>query len=883
MAVRLIRCWLAVGLLFAFGHLASAQFKSEVRLEPLTPPSTSPETLPEDAILRIGSLRFRDGGQIYGATVSPDGKILATSSHNAYVRLLDLQTGKELSRFTVPNGFRNNTLQFTGDGKFLITYGYNGTSFWRVEDGKIDKTIPVDPNRQREGMTSTSGDGRIMAVMTPDYNTTKGKAQVVDLEKSKTLCDLETLHNNSLFATLSQDGKMMMTWGVFYDRNNNNNPNPENHNGTVQLWDTTTGKEKAKLKSETYNIFACKFSPDEKRAVTAGNGVIQIWDLATGKSEKRFASRASQGSQITFSHDGKILAAASNRDSTIQTWEIASGKRLGTYEGPPQTITSGMVYRADGELIAWGLSGSLIHVWEVASGKRLTPSSGHSAPISGLLFAEGGKTLVSTAHDGKMLTWDPKTGQEQSQIALKADEDQRRYYRGPRGGYYNNGFPGSAVFSPNGKYMLGNNNDYGTMSIFELPSGMEVFALSSPNNYIDRNGPTIFSPDSTKVTSLSRYASPQRQGIPIWDLETGLPLPLLKGQNGEFCSGAFSPDGKSFASASVNYNGNGQVCEIWVWDLATGKERVKFSQNTGYCNAMTFLDDRRIVAASPTGWRIYDSLTGKEIGAFDGTMTQVTSAPVISPDGRLIAIGVTTPDAYTRENVRIAGKSKVMVWEIASASLRFEYTGHEGQVTSLTFSPDGKTLASGGQDTTILLWDLSGKRTPKSAALSSSELAQLWASLKERPGKEAETVLRKLAGQPSESVNFLRENLKPIAGKKISDETIKGLLVNLESPRFAVREKASKEIEALGKLTLTHLVSLQRGNPTPDLQRRLEKLVEVIDRIDDSLLFVRELRGIELLERINTPEAKALLKDLANGATGALPTVAAQAALARMK
>lgn len=879
MAVPFARHALATALFVCFAHLASAQQLRLAKLEPLPVPSATPDKLPDDARLRIGSLRFRDGGQIFGAAVSPDARILAVASQNGYVRLLELDTGKEIRRLTT-GGLRNNTIQFTQDGKTLITHGYNGTNFWRVEDGKVERTLANNPNRQREGLHSVSGDGRFMSIATPDYNAQNGKAVVMDLENDKQLCEVSTLHNNSLFSALSHDGKRMMTWGHFYDRTgNNNNVNPENHNGTVQIWDAVTGKELRKIKTEAQTLFSCQFSRDGKKVITSGGGTIQIWDAATGNAERRFASRASQGTHITFSPDGKSFAAASNRDSTIQAWELETGKRLGTYEGPPQTVTAGMSYRPDGGLIAWGISGSMIHVWEATTGKRLTPSTGHAGPISGLLFVDGGKTLVSTSQDGKMLTWDPSNGREKASLDLNASDENRRYYRGQRGGSYNSGYPASSVFSPNGRYMIGNNNDYGTTSIFELPSGLEIFALSSPGRYVDRNGPTVFSPDSTKVAALSRYSNPQQQGIPLWDLDTGLPLPLLKGQNGEFSAGAFSTDGKFFASAAMNYNGT-QQCEIWVWDLAAGKEKVKLQQ-LGYCHAMLFLDGRRLLASSPSGWRMYDAITGKEIGAFEGTMAQVTSPPALSPDGRLLALGVSMPPTHTPQGQPIPS-SKIVVWELASGTVRHEYTGHEGGVSALAFSADGKTLASGGQDTTILLWELVGRKDDQAPELSPAELAGAWKTLNERAGKDAERVMRKLLNRPDETLKFLESELKPAEGKRVSDEAIRSLLVRLEANRFVVREKASKELEELGRVALKPMFDLRKVTASPDLERRLDKLIEVIDRLDDSILYVRPLRGIEVLERLNTPEAKAHLKRLAEGASGAVPTIAAGAALKRL-
>lgn len=52
------------------------------------------------------------------------------------------------------------------------------------------------------------------------------------------------------------------------------------------------------------------------------------------------------------------------------------------------------------------------------------------------------------------------------------------------------------------------------------------------------------------------------------------------------------------------------------------------------------------------------------------------------------------------------GKPTIKVWEVATGQLRKEFVGHTGDITSLAFSDDGRLLASGSRDTTVLVWDL---------------------------------------------------------------------------------------------------------------------------------------------------------------------------------
>lgn len=89
----------------------------------------------------------------------------------------------------------------------------------------------------------------------------------------------------------------------------------------------------------------------------------------------------------------------------------------------------------------------------------------------------------------------------------------------------------------------------------------------------------------------------------------------------------------------------------------------------------------------------------QEVRTLRGHNTHVTSV-AFSPDGKTIASG----DAY------VARPGKVILWDAQTGKLKQMLKGHDGNVTSVAFSPDGKTLASGSADETVKLWDVSGLR-----------------------------------------------------------------------------------------------------------------------------------------------------------------------------
>src|SRR5262249_49508546 len=141
----------------------------------------------------------------------------------------------------------------------------------------------------------------------------------------------------------------------------------------------------------------------------------------------------------------------------------------------------------------------------------------------------------------------------------------------------------------------------------------------------------------------------------------------------------------------------------------------------------------------------------------------------------------------------------ILLWELATWQERRRFFGHRGAVVSLSFSPDGKRLASGSSDGTAMVWDVCAPRREArlvSARLGRGELESLWADLGGRDAGKAYEALCTLAASPGLTIPFLTKQLQPAAG---SDEPrIAQLIGELDSETFTVREKARVELEKLG-------------------------------------------------------------------------------------
>ncbi|MCI5180130.1 MAG: WD40 repeat domain-containing protein, partial [Candidatus Electrothrix sp. AW3_4] len=136
----------------------------------------------------------------------------------------------------------------------------------------------------------------------------------------------------------------------------------------------------------------------------------------------------------------------------------------------------------------------------------------------------------------------------------------------------------------------------------------------------------------------------------LWDTASGKEKNVFRGHQGRVFSVAFSPDGKTLASASgeeILDNGDNTVR---LWDVASGKEKKVFKGHQDVVFSVAF-----------------------------------------SPDGKTLA------SASFDKTIRL--------WDLASGKEKNVFRGHQGRVFSVAFSPDGKTLASASEDETIRLWN----------------------------------------------------------------------------------------------------------------------------------------------------------------------------------
>jgi RNA polymerase sigma factor (sigma-70 family) len=784
------------------------------------------DALPADALLRLGTLRFRSGGVVRTLAFTKDGKTLLCAGWDNTIRRWDAQTGAELKPLTVPEkGLQDAAV--SADGKTLVGGTVEGNlHVWDLTAGKEIRKIAV-PGGKIIFHVAVSPDGRTAAVAGEGnavrlFDLTTGAQLRVDITYKKQASSL----------AFSPDGKLVAS--ASYD-------------GTAHVHEVNTGKEVSGLQLKQRVCFSLCFSPDGK-TLLAGEGdpqrregnALSFWDVQTGQLQRRVEGVVGHLWVIRFAPDGKTIAGGTS-EGVIHIWDAATVKPLHKIKAHADNVQA-LGFSADGGVLASGGSERGVRLWDTKSGKQVNTLVGHQERVNAVAVAPGGKMIATAGWDHSIHLWDADTGQELRRLVWTPKENLP--LRTSQ----------ALIFSLDGKWLVAAGYE-DKVWLWDLAKGEPARTFPGLRAALSPDGKHLATAGWGSVAHL-------------YEVATGKEVRQFKGHLSGIIWLHFTPDGETLVTASdgppLGFREGGEKWDkeaFWLWDVATGKLRRRFGGEYRSWG-LALAPDGRMLSANGQLWEL---ASGKQRAALDGHCDTIF-ASAFTPDGKFLASG--------------SMDKTVRLWRLPGGKHAHTFEGHRGWVLDLAFTPDGKKLVSGSLDTTGLVWKMPPLPQPQEAKLTPADLEKLWDELSSGDAKAAFQAIAALFAAREQAAGLLGKKLRPAAAP--DPKLVAELIADLDSNKFAERQQATAALEKLAELVVPQLRAALDKPHSLEAAQRIEKLLDLIASQPLTLEKLRGLRAVEALEYIATPSARAVLEALARGAPGAHLTRDAQAALLRL-